>query len=262
MKKWFFVCIAAILLLTTCAAWKSAGVTATEADNSVPGAVTEEITFTQLSNSIWIQTTYGQYNGSEIPANGLVILTSEGAVLVDTPWDDALTTALVEKVKEVFDAEVSLAVITHAHVDRMGGIDALLENGTAVVGTPKIADSAQKNGFTPPTPTLEDNALLEIGGQTLEVFYPGPGHTADNITVFLPEEGILFAGCLVKSADAETAQLSPEASREEWGGAIKRVQEKYPEVTFVVPGHGGFGGPELLPHTMGLLFPYDMEDEG
>ncbi len=253
MKQWFLASIVLALLMTACEMPKTVALSLTEPENAATDTGSQSVTLTRLSESVWIHTTYGLYHGSSIPANGLVILADEGAVLVDIPWDNGLTVSLMKEVEAQFGMDVILAVVTHAHVDRMGGIDALLGNGTKVISTSETARAAEENGFTPPIPELEGDELLEIGGRTLEVFSPGPGHTVDNITVFLPDEGILFAGCLAKSADAQTVQVPSDVGASAWVAAIERVREKFPEACCVVPGHGAFGGPKLLTHTIELL---------
>ena len=42
---------------------------------------------TPLTTDFYIYTTYQEINGTAFPANGLYVLTSDGAILVDTPWD-------------------------------------------------------------------------------------------------------------------------------------------------------------------------------
>lgn len=44
-----------------------------------------------------------------------------------------------------------------------------------------------------------------------------------------------------------------EADVESWPGAIARLQERYPEVRLVLPGHGELGGRDLVNHTRELL---------
>jgi metallo-beta-lactamase class B len=39
----------------------------------------------------------------------------------------------------------------------------------------------------------------------------------------------------------------------DWDTTVEEVMKKYPEVKVVVPGHGDFGGKELLPDTIDLV---------
>ena len=48
---------------------------------------------------------------------------------------------------------------------------------------------------------------------TIEVFFPGAGHTRDNLVVWLPEHRVLFGGCMVKSARGRTPGNLADAER-------------------------------------------------
>ena len=94
---------------------------------------------------------------------------------------------------------------------------------------------------------------LERFGVSGELFFPGPGHTADNATVWLQENRVLAGGCLVRALTATSMGNTSEADLESWPRAIAALQARYPDVGIVVPGHGEPGGPELLAHTRELL---------
>jgi metallo-beta-lactamase class B len=101
--------------------------------------------------------------------------------------------------------------------------------------------------------TFEFEERLELGGEKIHLFYPGPGHTRDNIVVWLPRRRILFVGCLVKSAVARDLGNVEEADVKNWPVAVRRIIERYRDAEILVPGHGKPGGVELLSHTMELL---------
>jgi glyoxylase-like metal-dependent hydrolase (beta-lactamase superfamily II) len=71
--------------------------------------------------------------------------------------------------------------------------------------------------------------------------------------VWFPEEQLLFGGCLVKAMDANEIKGVADSDLAGWLPAVRRLQERYPETLWVVPGHGNCGGPELLQHTAILL---------
>lgn len=87
----------------------------------------------------------------------------------------------------------------------------------------------------------------------IEVFYPGEGHSPDNIVVWLPEYKVLFGGCLVKELDSKGLGNTTDANLEQWPISINKVLEKYPDAEVVIPGHGNWGGIELIEHTLELL---------
>jgi metallo-beta-lactamase class B len=211
------------------------------------------VELTKVRNNTWVHTTYADYNGKRTSSNGLVVNTSAGLVLIDTPWNNEQTKELIKLTKSEFKKDFSLAVITHAHEDRIGGIDALLENKIDVRSRILTAQLAEKNGYKKPVPSLDSEPNIKVGDVRVEVFYPGEGHTADNIVVWIPQYKVLFGGCLVKSMDSKGLGGTIDANIEQWPVSLKKVLEKYPDTEVVIPGHGNWGGIELLEHTLELL---------
>lgn len=188
---------------------------------------------------------------------GLVVSTSEGVVLIDTAWDTAgnyqKTEELLKMIKKHLKKKVDLALITHAHDDSIGGIEALLNQGIDVRSTLLTAKLAKEYGYPSPNPTLDANPVMKVGDTVVEAFYPGEGHSQDNITVWLPQSEILFGGCFIKSLDATDLGNLSDANVEQWGDSVKKVIKKYPQVKTVVPGHGNWGDRRLLFHTIDLI---------
>ena len=213
----------------------------------------EYVELNRIKDNIWVHTTYADYNGNRTPSNGLLIETKKGIVLIDTPWNNAQTKELIKLTGSELDKAIFLAVITHAHEDRIGGIDALLENSIDVRSTELTAELAEKYGYKRPDPSLTTDAFIKIEDVSIEVFYPGEGHTKDNIVVWLPEYKVLFGGCLVKELDSEGLGNTADANLEQWAISINKLLKKYSDAEVVIPGHGNWGGIELLEHTLELL---------
>lgn len=217
---------------------------------------TEDSNYVELNkvkDGIWVHTTYTDYKGSRTPSNGLVIETSDGLVLIDTPWNDEQTKELIKLTKSSFGKDLSLAVITHAHVDRIGGINTLLENKVAVRSTGLTAELAGEYGFRKPEPTLDSNPAFKHGEVAIEVFYPGEGHSSDNVVVWLTQEKVLFGGCIVKDLSSKGLGSTTDANIEQWPVSLGKVLDRYSEADVVIPGHGKWGGIELIKHTLELL---------
>ena len=94
---------------------------------------------------------------------------------------------------------------------------------------------------------------MKFGNTKVETFYPGKGHTEDNIVVWLPQYQILAGGCLVKSAEAKDLGNVADAYVNEWSTSIENVLKRYGNINAVVPGHGEVGDKGLLLHTLDLL---------
>lgn len=196
-----------------------------------------------------------KYNGVDTPSNGMLAVSTEGIVLIDTAWTKEQTRALLALAKESFGKECVLAVITHAHEDRIGGIDVLLEKGIKTISTGLTVKMAEKQGYKTPEPDIpmEGPYLLYYSGLKAEIAYYGEGHTCDNIIVWFPVEKVLFGGCLVKGKGADNLGNISDANLEQWPLTLQAVLQKYKTAELVIPGHGQWGGTELIDNTLALL---------
>jgi metallo-beta-lactamase class B VIM len=208
-----------------------------------------------LKPGVWIHTSWRVLgDGTRFPSNGLLVKDGEALALVDTAWGERPTEELLDWVARELRRPVVRAVVTHFHDDRMGGASVLAARGIPFFGHPSTRALAGKK----PGPLPEAlEGVAEVGETVrvgpLEVLFPGPAHTLDNVAVFLPEAKVLFGGCAVKSLDAKTLGNVADADLPSWPSAIRRLQQAFPGAEVVVPGHGAEGGPELLAHTLALL---------
>lgn len=214
---------------------------------ALPGLRTREI-----APGVWIHVSSQLYAGQPFDSNGLVVFAGDEAFLVDTAWGDAATRELVAWVEEERAARVVGAVVTHGHDDRGGGTAFLRERGIPVWARADTAASLAEASLGVPDQRIGTTGATHLFGGRIEVYYPGPGHTADNIVVYLPRERILFGGCLVRSLDTSTLGNTADAFLGEWASTVERVAAEFPDVEVVVPGHGREAGPETLAHTADL----------
>lgn len=234
--------------------------TIAQSKKSSPTQITNKdksIVLTKLNDQVWAHTSSNNWNGTTYDHNGLIVSTPKGIVLVDTAWDTGgnhqKTEELLKMIKKHLKKKVVLALITHAHDDSIGGIRALLNQGIDVRSTLLTAKLAKEYGYPSPKPTLDVNPVMKVGNTVMEAFYPGEGHSKDNITVWLPQYKLLFGGCFIKSLDAKDLGNLSDANVEQWDDSVKKVIEKYPHVKTVVPGHGNWGDKSLLFHTIDLI---------
>lgn len=206
----------------------------------------------KVSDNIWLHVSYSNYNGTRTASNGIVAVSSKGLILVDTPWNNGQTKELLNLTKTVFNKDIVIAVITHAHADRIGGIDTLLENGIDVRSTELTANAAKKNKYKQPKPVLDNEPEISLGNIKLDTFYPGGGHTIDNIVVWFPQFRLLYGGCLIKSFESKDLGNTADADVKQWPISVKKILDKYTDAKIVIPGHGNPGGLELLRHTIDL----------
>ncbi|MDF3820673.1 subclass B1 metallo-beta-lactamase [Leptospira sp. 96542] len=207
----------------------------------------------KIKESVWIHRSYGKHEGVVYQANGLVVVTPKGIVLIDTAWTEKQTEELIRLTKEKFSLDIRFAIISHGHADRVSGIRILEKHNIVSYSTTLTAIEVGKNGFPKPVSHLDYNNRMSLGNTQIEVYYPGPGHSVDNIVVWLPDTHILFAGCLLKSVDSKDLGFVGDANLNEWPRSAKRLLDRYPDAEVIVPGHGDWGKLDLIRHTLRLL---------
>lgn len=89
--------------------------------------------------------------------------------------------------------------------------------------------------FTPVTPTelFTDRLTLQQGRRTIELLFLGRGHTAGDIVVHLPAEGIVITGDLVT---APTPLVGTTSFPHDFARTLDRLLELHPRI--LIPGHG------------------------
>ncbi|WP_018416869.1 TTU family subclass B1 metallo-beta-lactamase [Teredinibacter turnerae] len=202
----------------------------------------------QIEKDVFLHRSYSQVNGfGLVSSNGLVVVENKKAFIVDTPWSEKDTINLVQWIE---DRNLVLigSISTHSHEDRTAGIKWLNAHSIPTYASALTNELLKKDNKEVATKSFEGAELMLADG-LIEAFYPGGGHTIDNIVVWLPKSQILFGGCLVRSVDSTGLGYVGEADIKSWSSSVENVLSKYPEIKKVVPGHGKIGGLSLLTHT-------------
>ncbi|QOL24980.1 subclass B1 metallo-beta-lactamase [Thalassotalea sp. LPB0316] len=186
-----------------------------------------------------------------IGASGLVLVEGEDAYLIDTPWTNQDTQKLIAWVKSK-GLNIKGAIVTHFHQDASGGLLALNNAKIKTYATSLTNKLLREQGREIANNEI-NSVTFEFAESALETFYPGAGHSRDNIVIWLPKQSILFGGCFVKSLTSKSLGNIADASVNEWPNSIHKILNKYPTIQWVVPGHGKVGGVELLEHTEQLV---------
>ena len=210
-----------------------------------------ELKIKKIEENVFLHTSYSRVDGfGLVSSNGLVIIDNGNAFIVDTPWSDRDTEKLAHWIQEN-NYELLGSVSTHWHEDRTAGIKWLNDHSISTYATTLTNDILRENKKEPADNNLEEDESTLVNG-LIEVFYPGGGHTVDNVVVWLPKSKILFGGCFVRSLDSEGLDYTGEAHIDQWSRSAQNVLPRYPEAKTVIPGHGEIGDIALLKHTKNL----------
>ena len=77
-----------------------------------------KLKITALRNHFYIYTTYNTYQNTQVPANGMYVVTKEGVVMFDTPWDTTQFQPLLDSIEAKHHQPVIMAFATHWHSDK------------------------------------------------------------------------------------------------------------------------------------------------
>jgi metallo-beta-lactamase class B len=229
--------------------------------SATPGKAAETVRFEEiglslhpLGDGIWrhVSTTVME-SGRPVPANGLIVTSGAEALVIDTGWSAEQTGAILDWIENDLRFAPIGIVVTHFHYDCMGGIDVALDRGLKTWGHSRTTSLANDYGLSAPVSLFDDRLTVMVGKRPVELYYPGAGHAPDNIVASIPDRRLLFGGCLVKSAAAESLGFRGDADLVLWPGSIEAVRARFPAVMLVVPGHGEPGTAELYMNTLRLL---------
>ncbi|WP_415856475.1 MBL fold metallo-hydrolase [Sinomonas sp. G460-2] len=186
---------------------------------------------------------------------GLVV-GSERALVIDTGEGPRQASQILEAVRE--KTELPLVVVnTHAHYDHFfgnavfaaAGVEEFWAHENAAATIASAADQAraevadrepemsagggENTEIVVPQAIVRDQpVLVDLGGQTVTLFYLGRGHTDGDLLVGTSSS--LFSGDLVEEGYPEFSDAYPE----EWADVLRHISALRHRYEHLVPGHG------------------------
>ncbi|MES1260953.1 MAG: MBL fold metallo-hydrolase [Acidobacteriota bacterium] len=170
---------------------------------------------------------------------------SHEAIVID-PGDDI---SGIVKILERHVLKVNMIVITHAHIDHIGGAHKLraltgapvyMHEEDAVLAANLEMQASWLGCETPENPGIDTPAregdTLRAGVIAANVLHT-PGHTPGSISLFIPEEKKLIAGDTLFRGSVGRTDL-PGGDSRAIANSIRGKLYTLPEDTIVTPGHG------------------------
>ena len=213
-------------------------------------AITEKLTITHLTGDFYIYTTYNTYKDSQVPANGMYVVTNTGVVMFDTPWDVTQFQPLLDSIKLKHNKDVTICIATHWHSDRTDGLEYYKQKGIKTYTTKLTDDLSKKNNKKRAEYLIEKDTIFNIRQYSFETYYPGQGHTEDNIVLWFNKEKVLYGGCLIKGAEAENLGYLGDGNVFEYETTLKNIQKKYPDPKFIIVSHHNWNNINSLKHSI------------
>ncbi|MQA10264.1 MAG: MBL fold metallo-hydrolase [Pseudonocardiaceae bacterium] len=207
--------------------------------------------------------TYVQLDGSWGLNNCGIFVGRTGALLVDTVFTVSRARALSKTLAGLTDKRVHTIVNTHHHGDHTYGNFAFPD--AVVIGHQRCREAVLATGLEttkwfpgvdfgeirvmPPFVTFQDSLTVYCDDYRVELrATEAPAHTNNDITAWVEELGLLFAGDLVFHGGTPFVVMG---SIEGLKRSLRSLQE-YGAST-IVPGHGTLCGPEVIRDQLDYL---------
>lgn len=209
-----------------------------------------------------------------------IILTSEGAVFIDTAqWITNLEQMIAFAEERV--GSIKYLINTESHIDHIFGNHWLKKAGATIIGQERILDgffkippafnmttheynvdiirrqdpdaldrmpSEQEYLIATPDITFRDKLTLKLGEHTFECWHT-PGHSPEQTSVYVPEERCVFVGDNLFN-DCQIWLHS--VMFDELFASLDWLQSL--DVDYIVPGHGPVKGKEAIVQNKQFLY--------
>ena len=214
--------------------------------------------FRKIKEGIYVQ------SAQEVNSTSSIILTEEGAVIIDTGQTPMDSREVMKAVKQLTPLPVRVVINTEVHPDHTTGN--FVFSPPALVINHEGASEAMRKAYDPErantlgrqspemqeavrgyrlvTPHIEyhDKMTLHVGERTFELLHLKNAHSEADTAVWLPKERVLFAASV--AIPNSINNIRPFVAIPDMLAAVKMMKSLNPEV--VVPGHGSFGTTKIF----------------
>jgi ribonuclease/clavin/mitogillin len=166
--------------------------------------------------------------------NTYIVGSSKRPLLLDTGQGVAIYADLLEVALKELSGSIELEriVLTHAHVDHLGGVRQVIERfgELEVLKMPWEGHDAPAGAIS----AIGDDAVIHTEGATLRAVFT-PGHSPDHLCYYLEEERALFTGDVVLGAGT-TVIPDDTGDLGEYMDSLRRLLAL--ELETIYPAHG------------------------
>jgi glyoxylase-like metal-dependent hydrolase (beta-lactamase superfamily II) len=193
------------------------------------------------------------YENEGMNGNAGFIVTKAGVVVVDSGSSYRVAQTIHAAIRKVTKQPVKYVINTGGQDHRWLGNGYFKAQGAEIIAAAAAIDDMNARGAMQleglkgelkeklagtevvlPTKTFEKERVLKLGGRDIHLLHFQPAHTPGDSIVWLPKEGVVFAGDLV-FVDRLLGVL-PFSSASGWLASFEEMAKLKPRL--VIPGHG------------------------
>ncbi len=215
------------------------------------------LTLTQVGKNAYYaqgESALGSPLNKNFISNAGVVIGPDGVVVIDALGSPALGKQLIDEIRKLTDKPIQFVIATHYHADHIYGLQSLIDIGATVIAQESAkeylgSDTAQlrlqtsrtelapwindDTRLVPASKWIVEDTRLMLSGLDVELIKMGPAHTSDDLAIYFPTEGVMFAGDLVFRGRI------PYVGNADSLGWIKSLDKLLNRpATVIVPGHG------------------------
>ncbi len=236
--------------------WACMGPWAAAADAQT--AQTAHLRAQRVADGVWFvqgEAALGSAANRNFISNAGFIITDAGVVVVDALGSPALAIELIAEIRRLTSQPIRYVVVTHYHADHIYGLQEFKAVGASILAHPagreylnsetaqrRLAASRhdlfpwvdEQTRLVPADRWLDAReTTLRVGAFDFVIRHVGPAHTPEDLVVYVPKPGVLFAGDLVFRG---RIPFVGQADSRQWIESLGRLIEFRPRA--MVPGHG------------------------
>jgi len=225
-------------------------------------AVTVDMKPVQVGERAWFvqgQSALGSPANQNFISNAGFVVTDDGVVVIDALGSPALAQRLLAEIRQITPLPVRYVIATHYHADHIYGLQVFHDAGAIIVAHSRASEylssdtararlEASRQTLAPwvdadthlVTPDrwvgqadTQADTRLRVGSTEFLLRPVGPSHTPEDLVVYVPSMGVLYAGDLLFRG---RIPFVGQADSGRWIRALDSLLALDPRV--VVPGHG------------------------
>ncbi len=212
----------------------------------------------KVAEDVWVvqgESAQGSAANRNFISNAGFVVTGDGVVVVDALGSPTLAEELIAEIRRVTSQPIRHVVVTHYHADHFYGLQAFKAVGASVIahraaGEYLNSDTAQRRlaasreelfpwidertRLVAPDRWLDQpDTVLRVGTFEFQIRHAGPAHSPEDVVVYVPSRGVLFAGDMVFRG---RIPFVGQSDSRQWIESLSRLIEFKPKI--MVPGHG------------------------